>query len=396
MQFSKNRWDALFAEVEKNRDALVEMSSKIWENPELGHQEFMAADLLCCMLEKNGFAVERRIAGMETAFSGLFRSGQKGPKVAFVAEYDALPEIGHACAHNLFCCAAVGAGIALSAFLEKTGGQVVVLGSPAEEGVVPNYGGKVTLMEAGYFKDVACAFTAHGENETVIERSLAASTGMSVTFNGVAAHAGGSPEKGVNALTAGLLCVNNINAIRQHGLPGDVVNAIVTEGGTMPNTIPERCKMSFSIRAKTKANLQRILKNVKNSIDAAVLVTGCTYELDLSKNSYDDTLSNHELGLVMAEALDSLHVPYKQADARNYAWDAGNVSYVCPTLAPYFKIGPESLVGHTREFRDASNSSEGREAMIGAAKAMAATAFEYLSSEELQEKVKHEFEHTRR
>jgi amidohydrolase len=392
----EGRWNALFDKVEKNRNALVEVSSKIWENPELGNQEFMAADLLCALLEQNGFQVERKIAGMETSFIGRFQSGQKGPRVAFIAEYDALPEIGHACGHNLFCCSAVGAGVALSKFLAKTGGEAVVLGSPAEEGVVPDYGGKVTLVEAGYFKDVDCAFTAHGENETVIERSLAASMAVGVTFNGVAAHAGGSPEKGVNALAAGLLCMNNINAIRQHGLPGDVINGIVTEGGTMPNTIPERCKMSFSIRAKTRANLQRILKNVQNSIEAAALVTGCTYELELPKNSYDDTLSSHELGLVMAQVLDALHVPYKQADSRGYAWDAGNVSYVCPTLAPYFKIGPESLVGHTREFREAANSQEGREAMISAAKAMAATAFEYLSSEELQKKVKREFEQTRR
>jgi amidohydrolase len=389
-------WDILFGEVEKNRDTLVTVSSRIWENPELGNQEFMAAELLCGVLEQNGFEVERKIAGMETAFIGRFQSKGKGPKIAFIAEYDALPEIGHACGHNLFCCSAVGAGVALSKSLEKTGGEVLVLGSPAEEGVVPDYGGKVTLVEAGYFKDVDCAFTAHGENETVIERSLAASMGVSVTFNGVAAHAGGSPEKGVNALTAGLLCMTNINAIRQHGLSGDIINGIVTEGGTMPNTIPERCKMSFSIRAKTRANLQRILKNLRNSIEAAVLVTGCTYEMELPKNSYDDTLSNHELGLVMAQVLDVLQVPYKQADSRSYAWDAGNVSYVCPTLAPYFKIGPESLVGHTKEFREASNSQEGREAMINAAKVMATTAFEYLSSEDLQKKVKHEFEHTRR
>ncbi|GHV33411.1 amidohydrolase [Synergistales bacterium] len=393
---SRKYWEALFGEVEKNRDALVAMSSKIWENPEIGHQEYVTAGLLCSMLEKNGFTVEQKIADMETSFVGTVKSKKKGPKVAFIAEYDALPGQGHACGHNLFCCSAVGAGIALSEFLDETGGEVAVFGSPAEEGVVPNYGGKAILVKKGYFKDIDCAFTAHGENETIVERTLAASMAVKITFTGVAVHAGGSPEKGVNALTAGMLCLNNVNAMRQHDLPGDVVNGIITEGGTVPNTIPGLCKMSFSIRSKTVANLQRVLKNVTNSVEAAALVTGCTYDVELPQHYHEDTRSNHELGVVMAEVLDVLKIPYVQADSRSYAWDAGNVSYVCPTLAPYFKIGPDDIICHTKEFCEASNSREGREGMVNAAKAMAATACEYLVSEETRGKVRYEFEHLKR
>ncbi|MDR1730546.1 MAG: M20 family metallopeptidase [Synergistaceae bacterium] len=389
---SEKDWRALFEEVEKLRDVLVKTSSKIWENPEIGHQEFMAADLLCGVLESNGFEVERNSGGMKTAFRGSFRSDKKGPTVAFIAEYDALPELGHACGHNLFCCSALGAAIALRGFLKETGGEVQVLGSPAEEGTVPNYGGKVTLLKKGYFERVDCAFTAHGENETVIERSLAATMALEVTFRGQPAHAGGSPEKGVNALTAGMLTLNNINAMRQHNLAGDIVNGVVVESSSMPNTIPDLCRMKFSIRGRTSANLKRVLKVVTNSVEAAALVTGCTFETKIPENFYEDTRPNHELGLVMAEALKVLGMPFRASDTRGYGWDAGNVSCVRPLLAPYFKIGPETLTGHTREFCEASNSEEAREAMLSAAKAMGAVALEYLVSEELREKVRREFE----
>ena len=381
-------------ELETRREDLTAISRTIWENPELGHQEYTASKLLTDMLEENGFEVTRGLCGMDTAFQAVKKSNKPGPVIAFVAEYDALPNVGHACGHNLFCSSAVGAGIVLAELAEQLGGEVRVIGSPAEEGTVPNYGAKVVLVEQGYFKDVDCVFTAHGECETVIERCLLAATTVKVRFKGVAVHAGGAPELGKNALTAGMLCMNNMNAIRQQDRACDVVNAIVTEGGVVSNTIPDNCGLEFSIRSKTSAYLERVMHNLENSAKAAALVTGCDYELEIVKNPMRDTRSNHELGLVLAEYLDRTGTPYKKYDEQNFAWDVGDISYVCPTLGSYFKMGPDDIVCHTEPFCRAANSPEGYQGMMLAAKGMAVCACEYLVNEELREKAWKEFKET--
>ena len=382
-------------ELESRRQELTVISRTIWENPETGYQEYRASGLLAGLLEENGFAVTRGICGMETAFMGVKKTGKPGPVIAFVAEYDALPGLGHACGHNLFCCSAAGAGIVLGGLLEELGGEIRVIGAPAEEGTVPNFAAKVIFVKEGLFDDVDCVFTAHGEGETVVERCLVAATTIRVHFGGYAVHAGGAPEIGKNALTAGMLCMNNMNAIRQQDRPCDVVNGIITEGGTLSNTIPDSCSLEFSIRSKTFGYLERVKQNLENSVKAAALVTGCTYEMEEVKNPMKDTRSNHELGKALAEYLESAGVPFKQYDERNFAWDVGDVSYVCPTLGSYFKIGPETIACHTDAFREAANSETGYEGMILAAKAMAVTACEYLVNPDLRERAWKEFRETR-
>lgn len=381
--------------LEASREELTAMSRTIWENPETGYQEYKASGLLTEMLQKNGFEVTRGICGMETAFLGVKKSEKPGPVIAFVAEYDALPGMGHACGHNLFCCSAVGAGIVLGGLLEELGGEIRVFGAPAEEGTVPNFAAKVIFVNEGLFEGVDCVFTAHGEGETVIERCLVAASTVKVHFTGTAVHAGGAPELGKNALTAGMLCLNNMNAIRQQDRSCDVVNGIVTEGGSLSNTIPDSCRLEFSIRSKTAGYLERVKQNLMNSVKAAALVTGCGYEMEEVKNSMKDTRSNHELGKVLAEYLDSVKAPYQQYDERNFAWDVGDISYVCPTLGSYFKIGPESIACHTDGFREAANSEAGYEGMMLAAKGMSVTACEYLMNEKLRESAWKEFRETR-
>jgi len=389
---SEKYLDNLFKRLDAMKSELVTMARTMWENPEIGHQEYMACELLSDMLEKAGFEVERGAAKMDTAFFASKKSSKPGPKVAFVAEYDALPEIGHACGHNLFSSAAIGAGISIGELIDEIGGEVVVIGSPAEEGVVENNGGKIFLIEEGYFKDVDACFIFHSEEETVIERSLVTSMAVKADFKGYGVHAGGSPQLGINALTAGMLTLNNTNAMRQQFYPGDSLNGVVYEGGLMPNTIPEDCKMAFSTRAKTKKNLHRVIDMLKRSVEAAALVTGCKYQLHLPEHNYEDTLCNHEMGLVLAEIFDKLGVCYNQFDERDYAWDVGNISYVCPVLASYIKIGPKGIVCHTDEFKQAANSEEGYNGMLIGAKGMAATALEFYLNEDFRKKVKYEFD----
>ncbi len=389
-------WPTLFTTIDEKALWLRSISQSIWEHPEIGHQEFFACKKLCSSLQELQFDVQTGIASMETAFIAKYQSTREGPTIAFVAEYDALPNLGHGCGHNLFCCAALGSALALKPLVEELGGGIVVLGAPAEEGVVPNFGGKVTLVKKGYFKNVDVAFTSHGENETVIERDLVSSLSPEIAFHGIAAHAGGSPEKGVNALTASLCTMNNINSMRQHNLPGDVINGIIKEGGTLANTIPDEARLALSLRASSYSGVLRILDLVQRCTKAAAIVTGCSYDFFKPENIYKDTKSNHELGLALAEVLKFLKVPFKQHDQRGYAWDAGNISYEVPTLASYFKIGNENIVCHTEAFKQAANSDEGYNGMITSAKGMAAVACEFLINHDFRERVSREFLLTRK
>ncbi len=387
----------LFSLVQSEASSLVAMSQAIWSRPEIGFQEYFASKTLTDWLAERGFSVQLGLCGLDTAFAASAGDGQ-GPHVVFVAEYDALPGLGHACGHNLYCCAAAGAAWAL---LKATGGRglkVSVYGAPAEEGTVPDYGGKTYLVEGGLFEGVHMAMICHGEDQTVIERTLAAVTSTTAVFHGRKAHAGGSPEEGINALSACLLAYNNVNALRQQFLPGMIIAPIITEGGESAATIPDRCVMEFSIRGQRKEHRDFLSTKVDHCLEAAALVTDCSVDIKKKSRPSDDLLPNHQLGLAFRGAL--LELGYdpseiQQKDQRSFGWDMGNVSKVCPTLAPYMKMGPKGLVGHTDQFREYANSPEAHRSLIDAAKAMAATAWDYLSSEELRRAVAEEFEKNR-
>ncbi|WIV13541.1 M20 family metallopeptidase [Proteiniborus sp. MB09-C3] len=379
-------------EIEDKKQELIETSKYIWNNPEIGYEEFKAKDILISVLEKEGFEIQRDVGNVATAFTAVKKGKGEGPRIAIMSEYDALPEIGHACGHNLFSVASIGAALGIAKVIDKIDGSVVVIGTPAEEGIVPNSGGKAVLIEEGVFENIDAAMICHAEGRTIVERLLVASASIEVIFTGKAAHAGGPPHEWINALTAGLLTINNINAIRQQFLPRVIVNPIITEGGITVNTIPDKCVVKLSIRADRRNVLLNVMDKVENCIKAAAMVTGCNYKIDMEKRIYEDLIPNHELSLAFRNALNVLGVDYIEREEANYAWDAGNVSYVCPTIAPYIKIGSEKLVGHTEDFKKASNSEEGFEGMIIGAKAMALTTFDYLTSPDLRERAKEEFQ----
>ncbi|MGF7060070.1 M20 family metallopeptidase [Brassicibacter mesophilus] len=387
----QNLFKIITSEIENKKNELIELSKYIWDNPELGYQEYKASEKLIEVLEREGFQIQRKAAKLDTAFTAVKKGKGDGPCVGIMSEYDALSEIGHACGHNLFSVSAIGAALGLSKVLDKIEGSIIVIGTPAEEGNVPNSGGKAVMIEEGIFDNIDAAMICHAEGRTIIKRQLVASASIEVFFKGKPAHAGGSPHEGINALTAGILTINNINAIRQHFLPRVIVNPIITEGGITQNTIPDRCGMRMSIRADKIEVLSDVMNKVKKCVEASAMVTGCEYEIIEDRKIYEDLKPNHELALSFMNVLDALGVSYIESEDANYAWDAGNVSHVCPTIAPYIKIGSESLVGHTEEFKQASNSGAGFEGMIIGAKAMALTAFDFLSSAEIRKRVKEEF-----
>lgn len=387
--------EMVLSHLDENKDFYKDVAHYIWENPEIGYQEFKASEKLMDILEKEGFQIEKSAAGLETAFVATKKGNGEGPTIAIMSEYDALVGIGHACGHNLFSVSSVAAAIAVGKVMDKLPGTLKLIGTPAEEGCVSDAGAKAIMIREGVFDGVDAAMMCHAEGRNIVRRCLVASAVLKVEFHGKAAHAGGSPHEGINALTAGMLMINNINGIRQQFLPRVSVNPVIEEGGVGANTIPDKCVLDLSIRADKKEVLNDVLQKVENCAKAAALVTGCSYECKSDKEIFEDLIPNEVLSKAFQNAFDELGVTYLEKEEANYAWDVGNVSYVCPTIGPYIKIGPESLVGHTDGFREASNSEEGYKGMILGAKAMALTTLDYLTSKDIQAAAAQEFSETK-
>lgn len=384
----KNEFINLIDELENE---LVEIAVSIWKNPETGYEEYFASKTLCDFLEKYDFDVQRSVEDMETAF--VATKGEGEINLVFSVEYDALPNIGHACGHNIFCASGVGASVAVSKILKDNKNvKVTVIGSPAEEaGCVTNGSSKVRLQKLGLFDTASIALISHADANNVIERRLVGGAYVEAYFKGKQSHAGGSPEKGINALTAGMLTINNINAIRQQFESGNVVNPVIMDSSALSNSIPEMCDLKINIRASKGEQLYKLIDTIKNCVDAAALVTGCQVEFVQTSMPTEELTPNHILGLECKEILDEFGVEVAPNDYMNYCWDIGNISHVCPTLASYYKIGSSNLVGHTAEFCQASNSKEGYEALILSAKTMGLIALKYATNEEFRKSVIEDF-----
>lgn len=256
--------------IDSMRDDFIRISSTIQANPEIAFQEFKSAALLCGALESHGFAVERGAGGLETAFIAEVTEKKEGPTIAILAEYYALPELGHACGHNIIGTSAIAAGIALSKIIKDLPGRVVVIGTPAEEGG----GGKVILLQNGVFEGVDAAMMVHPAGRTMVDRGSLASMRLTIEFKGKASHAAAAPEDGINALEAVILTFNNVNALRLHLKSDARVHGIITNDGSAENVIPEFASAIFSIRAASQAYAQEVLERVIQCAQVAGIATG--------------------------------------------------------------------------------------------------------------------------
>jgi amidohydrolase len=251
-------------EVEAQRGRLHEISRTLYENPELGSEEFRSAELLTGELERDGFQVERGLLGMPTAFCATFRGKGEGPRVAVIAEYDALPGVGHGCGHNLISAAAVGAGVAASRVIGDLDGEVLVVGTPAEEGRGPSGGSKIIMADGGFWGDVDAAVMLHpGTGYSVGNGSLGI-WNVKMEFQGQTSHAAASPQKGVNALNAATLAFMATHMLRQEARRDAnlVIHGIISEGGLASNIIPDRAVCDFGVRSSDKAYLEEMVEKV--------------------------------------------------------------------------------------------------------------------------------------
>jgi len=375
-------------QVEAIAEVLYSISDFLKENPETAYLEKKACRFLSTKLEQYGFEVERGVGKLETAFMGRPR-GQvpKRPTVAFLAEYDALPKIGHGCGHNLIAAAGFGAAVALSRTLGDDAGGVAVVGTPAEEGG----GGKAHLAEAGLFDRIDAAMMFHPKDANLPGRSNLGRVTIKIEFLGKAAHASGSPDRGLNALDAMVLAYTGMNSIRQHLKPDGRIHGIITHGGDAPNVIPDYTAGLFYVRAASLKYRDELLERVRGCAEGAAMATGTEAGVEIVHPTLDPIRRNLPLEEAFRGNMTLLGVPVDADDGRRGSSDIGNLSQYIPVIHPYLKIVDHGVPGHSVAFREATASPQGRQALIDAAKLLAMTAYDYLTDARLRQEVSDAF-----
>ncbi|MGV2621060.1 UNVERIFIED_CONTAM: M20 family metallopeptidase [Halobacillus marinus] len=375
--------------IEGKRGEYLSISHSIHERPEIGNEEYFAADTLTTLLEKEGFVVDRNIPEHETAFRAVKSSGVPGPKIGFLAEYDALPGLGHACGHNIIGTASCAAAIALGELISQTGGDVVVLGTPAEEGG-PNGSAKGTFVRHGLVQDLDVCMMVHPMGRTSGSAPTLAVDPVDFEFFGKSAHAASNPHDGINALDGVIQLYNGINALRQHVTDDVRIHGVILDGGQAPNIVPDYARARFYLRAATREACDEVTRRVEEIAAGAARITGADYKMTRIQNGVDNFKVTPTFDEVFRQKIEALGEVYHAERKGLGSSDAGNVSQVIPTLHPYIKIGPDSLVAHTDEFREAARSKAGDEALMKGAKALSQTGLTLLLDQVLLQEIKKE------
>ncbi len=379
--------EKLKAELEIRRSELVRLSSDIHDNPELGFQEVKAVSWLSNYLGNNGFCVEKGIAGLATAFRATY--GEEKPKIAVLAEYDALPGIGHGCGHNIIAASAVGAAVTSKIVVDNLGGSIIVLGTPGEE----TFGSKIDMIKAGIFDDVDVAMMMHPSVlNMAIYRTLACIS-LEVEFFGKAAHAAIHPAEGVNALEAVIIAFNSINSLRQHIKEQARIHGIITNGGEAPNVVPAYSAAKFMIRASDYAYLEGLQGKVLDCFKGASLASGARLKYRWGEKVYAPIKNNVAMARLFSDNLESLGRKLDIFDSQGSfgSSDMGNVSEVVPSIHPMVAIASPPVCLHSTEFASAAASEAGHQGLLDAAKAMAMTVVDIVGRPGVLEKIKQEF-----
>ncbi len=383
--------DAAKATATRTIDAadarLRELSLEIHSHPELGFEEHHAHHLLTAFLDAEGFEVERAAYAMPTAFRAVAGSG--GPTLAVFCEYDALPEIGHACGHNLIAASGIAVGVALKAALPEGHGTVIVLGGPAEEGG----GGKIFLLARGALEGVDAAMMLHPAPSDSAWANLIAIEQMHVRYHGRNAHAGAAPWIGVNALDALVLAYTSISAMRQQMRPTDRVHGIITEGGVKPNIIPDTAAAEYYIRARNMTELAELRAKVAGCFEGAATATGCTVDIKTAGEPYAEVVTNAVMAGAYCDNMAQFELVLPkggQGGIAGASTDMGNISQAIPSIHPSFGI-PTEAVNHTSGFTASAATPEAHRRMLRASKALALTALDLYADPALLAAAKAEF-----
>lgn len=382
-----NLKEKILNSVESKVEDYMAIVQSLYDHPEIGNQEFESMKLLSQYLRKAGFDVEEEYI-LPTGFIGKYESSKPGPKIAFMCEYDALPEIGHGCGHNLIAAIGVAAGEALKSVIDEVGGTVLVVGTPAEE----NFGGKVTMSEKGVFDDVDAALMIHPSTKNGLGGKSLAIYPVKFEFFGKSAH-GCRPHEGHSALDAAVMTYSSISMLRQFVLPGTFIHGIIKDGGGAANVIPEYASMEYYFRAPTMKYVMEIVDKAKHCAQGACEATFTTMKTSVYETPYDDTLINYTLADLLEEKYQEVGVENieKVDEIPSGSTDVGAVSYKCPTIQGNIKIADKDVAGHSKEMAAATISPQGRQGLIKATQALALCGLELIENKELLQKAKDEF-----
>ena len=387
--------------IESSKRALFDLSKDVHGHPELNYEEYYSSGALAGFLEEQGLAVERGIGGIQTAFRATIPGGGgDGPTIAVLAEYDALPEIGHGCGHNLIAMAAMGAALGLKANAQNLPGRVVVIGTPAEEGG----GGKIRLLDAGVFDGVDATLSSHPfSNRTVIpsaspkgESWSLAMVGYRYMYHGRAAHAAAYPEAGINALNAVIHLFTGIDALRQH-LRDDVrIHGVITDGGTAPNVVPEFAAANFMLRSRDGRYLSDdVVGKVRAVAEGAAAMTGSRLEVEEFYPFYENVQPNVTLAQAVganAQALGmKLDEPVPGRPGSGASTDFGNVSQAMPGFELRYAVSETPVPSHTRQMQETAVTDLALNNALLVAKALSLTASDLLRDPALVESAKAEY-----
>lgn len=350
---------------------LLALSHSLHSEPELAFAEHRSAAKTADVLSRYGFEVTAPYAGLPTALCAEVGSGEL--VVGVLAEYDALPGIGHACGHNIIAAAAVGAGIGLAPLADRLGLTIRVIGTPAEE----TGGGKVLMLERGVFDDLAMAVMVHPGPEDIAGASSLAMADVAVTFSGREAHASAAPQYGRNAADAATVAQVGLGLLRQHLEPGQQMHGIVSDGGAAPNIVPARTEMLYYLRAQSSASLDELTGRAFACFRAGALAAGCTHEIRTVSPNYTELRPDPWLVGAYRELIESMGrspLPRDREGSRPLgSTDMGNVTHVIPGIHPVIGIDSGGAVTHQPEFAAACVSASADRAVLDGARALAGT-----------------------
>ena len=387
--------------IETSKTDLFDLSKDVHAHPELNYEEYYSSNALAGFLERRDFRVERGIGGVETAFRATIPGGAgNGPTIAVLAEYDALPEIGHGCGHNLIAMAAMGAALGLQANAANLPGRIEIIGTPAEEGG----GGKIRLLEAGVFDGVDATLSSHPfSNRTIVpavspkgESWSLAMVGYRYLYHGRAAHAAAAPEAGVNALNAVIHLFTGIDALRQH-LRDDVrIHGVITDGGTAPNVVPEFAAANFMLRSRSGQYLSdEVVGKVRQVAEGAAAMTGASLEVEEFYPFYENVQPNLTLAQAVGANLQALGVrlddPIPGRPGSGASTDFGNVSQAMPAYELRYAVSETPVASHTRDMCETAITDYALSSALQVAKALSLTAADLLRDATLVEAAKSEF-----
>jgi amidohydrolase len=365
--------------------SLCDVSDWMYENPELGFEEFETSKYLVNYIESKTSKVSYPVHGLDTAFEITY--GTKGPLVVICVEYDALPEVGHACGHNIIATASIGAGIALHNLAEELGIRVKVLGTPAEEGG----GGKIILLDNGAFEDASCSMMIHPSVEDVVDPTFTTIQQYKVEYFGKDAHAAGAPDQGINALDAQIQLFVNASTYRQQMVQSNRMHGVIKDGGYKPNIIPSYTSSEWYLRSLNKEGLDELENHFMNFVNAAALSTRCEVKVTIPDYRYEEIDNNKILCDLYFENSKDIgrEMIYQKDSVRPGlgSTDMGNISQAFPSIHPMLSIGDGSSVNHQPEFAAETITESGHKAIYDGAYAMGATIID-LVEKNLWDKLK--------